>query len=393
MLILGNMKIPKNIPSTIGIYLFLQDRVPIYIGKAVNLKARVRSHFEAAKLDTKEAAITLGADKIKIIKTPTEFQALVLESQLIQKHHPKYNVRWKDDKSYLYIKVEGVVKIVRKRDVHERNVFGPFASTREAENILRQIRRVVPFHSSDNIKRPCFYSKIGLCESCPTSDKNIRKIVKILSGKVELVLRDLRKDMKRLSSGQEYEQALVLRERITAFERLIKQQLDTRTYADLTRKNAEESLINLLKLKRLKRIECYDISNLSQKEATASMVVWQNGHIDKSQYRKFKIKNLKSRSDFEMLDEVLRRRMRNKWRRPDLLVVDGGKPQVRVFMKVTKIPVVGIAKNPDRLVLGKQTLRLPLTNPGFNLIRLLRDESHRFAKKYHLGLRGKNYFS
>ena len=108
------------------------------------------------------------------------------------------------------------------------------------------------------------------------------------------------------------------------------------------------------------------------------------------------VKNLKSQSDFEMLAEVLQRRLKNlNWPLPNLFVVDGGKPQVRTFWQILarnnlKIPLIGIAKNPDRLVIGAPdlpTLKLPLNNLGFNLIRAIRDESHRFAKKYHLLLR------
>ena len=125
------------------------------------------------------------------------------------------------------------------------------------------------------------------------------------------------------------------------------------------------------------------------------MVVATRGQVDKSQYRKFRMKNPRLRSDFDMLAETLTRRFRNKWTKPDLLVVDGGKPQVRTVLETLgglgiAVPVVGLAKNPDRLVLG--TPALPTKRPsfhdaGFNLLRLLRDEAHRFSKKYHTSLR------
>ena len=148
----------------------------------------------------------------------------------------------------------------------------------------------------------------------------------------------------------------------------------------------------------LRRIECYDISNLSQKDATASMVVFVDGLPDKSQYRKFRIKNLRLRSDFDMLEEVFERRLKHNWPKPNLVVVDGGVPQVvkvkRVFKKLgVDIPLLGIAKHPDRLILNAPTklttLRPSMNNLGFNLIRALRDEAHRFARKYHLLLRQK----
>ncbi len=129
------------------------------------------------------------------------------------------------------------------------------------------------------------------------------------------------------------------------------------------------------------------------------MVVLTAGAVDKSQYRKFKVKNPSLVGDTLIMKEILRRRFKNAWPKPDLIVVDGGKPQVRAVRQTLKelkvtIPVVGIAKAPDRLVIGTADLptrRLSPTHPGFNLIRLIRDESHRFSRRYHLLLRGKEF--
>ncbi len=92
------------LPSTIGVYFFVKGGKIQYIGKSVNIKARILSHLENAKISPKEAAIA-HADTIRYIATDSEFKALLLEADLIQKHRPKYNVIWKDDKSYLYIKI------------------------------------------------------------------------------------------------------------------------------------------------------------------------------------------------------------------------------------------------------------------------------------------------
>ena len=127
------------------------------------------------------------------------------------------------------------------------------------------------------------------------------------------------------------------------------------------------------------------------------MVVLTNGLIDKNQYRRFKIKNETIQSDFDMLDEVITRRFKNSWEHPSLIIVDGGKPQVRRIIQVLQnlcinIPILGIAKGPDRFILGVKGM--PTINPrsnnlGYRLIQLIRDESHRFARKYHLFLRNK----
>ena len=228
--------------------------------------------------------------------------------------------------------------------------------------------------------------------------------MKVLDGQTDLVLNTLYKELKEQSDKEEFEDAILTRNRIFRLEGLIYgKRLDPETLSDynVSQKSVEE-LNRLLKefypeAEEFKRIECYDISNLTQKDATASMVVFKEGLIDRKEYRKFKIKDLNLQSDFEMMDEILKRRFNNKWERPNLVVVDGGKPQVTVARKVLdemqiSIPLIGIAKHPDRLVIGRDnmpTIRPQYNNPGFNLIRAIRDESHRFAKKYHVLLRTK----
>lgn len=415
----------RELPSFMGVYLFEQKGKPIYVGKSVNIKSRLLSHLEGGKLSTKEEKLFTESDSIDCIQTDSEFKALLLESELIKTHHPRYNVRWKDDKSYLYIKISikdlyPKVLIARKERDTKSRYFGPFSSTQSVHQILREVRKVIPFDTQPKIGRsPCFYTKIGLCNPCPNviekiTDqkekaalkreyrKNIRALIQLLEGDIEKVQKNLYKKMRALTNEQEYEQALQVRNHIYRLESLSSRQRfdpnDQSSY-NQSRMNTEE-LLHLLHLhfpqvKTVDRIECYDISNLSQKQATASMVVFTNGEPDKSQYRKFRIKDLRSSSDFEMLEETLKRRFKNKWKKPDLLVVDGGKPQVRTFLRVITelnltIPLVGLAKNPDRLVIGTEnlpTVRPKLQNPGFNMLRYMRDEAHRFAKKYHLQLR------
>jgi excinuclease ABC subunit C len=417
----------NKLPTTTGIYIFRNDTQIVYIGKSVNLKARVLSHVENARIDQKEAAIMQNSTFLECIVTDSEFKALLLESRLIQKYLPPYNIIWKDNKSYLYVKVtlgEDFPKVfpVRRENDGTSRYFGPFQSMRTVEEILKEIRKVFPFCTSKKItKRPCFYSKIGLCKPCPNHISqledveeykklkqeyryNIKQIVKVLEGNTDLVLKNLYKDLNALKDEGKYEEGLQLRNKIYRFERLITQRLfDSEILANYNQSmESLKSLQALLKsffpnLEKLDRIECYDMSNMAMKDATASMVVLSEGLINKGQYRKFKIKNTNLQSDFEFMYEVLHRRFKNDWEKPDLLVVDGGKPQVRIAQKVLRelnidIPLIGIAKHPDRIVLGYdslQTINPSIHNLGFNLIRQIRDESHRFAKKYHLYLREK----
>jgi len=155
------------------------------------------------------------------------------------------------------------------------------------------------------------------------------------------------------------------------------------------------------------RIECYDISNISGKEAVGSMVVSINGTINKSEYKRFRIKFKKTPDDFGMMYEVLYRRLKRElpgsgmmsWGIPDLIIVDGGKPQVSSASDVLKdlnmsVPVVGIAKKFETLVCkeGKDFIEktFPKDSLGMKLIIKLRDESHRFAQSYHHLLRKKS---
>ncbi|MBI3619857.1 GIY-YIG nuclease family protein [Candidatus Roizmanbacteria bacterium] len=418
----------EGTPSTAGVYIFSRQGQILYIGKSVNIKARLKSHFEGAKNDQKEAQIVNNADTIQIIVTDSEFKALLLESRLIQAHQPQYNRRWKDDKSYLYIKITVKDKFPKIYPVRRENdgrsfYFGPFSSQYSVEIILKEIRRIFQFCSQKKLARqPCFYAKIGLCRPCPNRisqlkngaesaslkrdyRRNIRQAIKVLSGSADLILEQLYRRVQTLAKNEEYEEAIIVRNKIYRFEQLLYQRSFERlseTQFNRSEKSLE-SLLVILKpyypaLLKLARIECYDVSNLGNQHAAASLVVFAHGLADRAQYRRFKIRNPLLRSDFEMMKEVLERRFRRRretgWPIPDLVVVDGGKPQLRFVQEAFKnnkitAPFIGIAKHPDRLIIGAtlETIRPKHNNLGFNLIRSVRDESHRFAKKYHLFLR------
>ncbi len=405
-----------------GVYSYLYKGKPLYIGKSTHVKARLLSHLENAKVSRKEAIYVNKADTLELYQTDSELNALLLESKLIQTHHPRYNVRWMDNKSYLYIKVtvkEKFPKLFAVRREVQKNAlyFGPFASKEVVDSLLRILRKVFPFCTQQKItKRPCFYSKIGLCNPCPNVittpeetrqyRRNIRKVISVLNGNSGDLQKYLSDQIKKESEVQNYEQALKYRNILHQTEHIYSHRLFDQDNNGLF--NRSELMIGkLLKLlhhyfpavAKLQRIECYDISNLSQQNPTASMVVFIDGQMTKSEYRKFKIYKTGARGDFAMLDETISRRLKNKWALPDLIILDGGKPQLRQILrlqakdeKLKAIPVIGIAKNPDRLVMGTgdlPTIRLRLNDPALNLVQHMRDEAHRFAKKYHTLLRTK----
>jgi len=419
-------EILKSIPSETGVYIFKKGNKYLYIGKAKNLKARILTHKNEAQVNPKEALIFNQADKIDYIISQSEFNALLLEAKLIQEKKPKYNVRWRDDKSHLYIKITvkdeyPKVLLSRKENDGQSLYFGPFFSTKVANQIIRFVRRIVPFCMQKKIgKRACFYSKINLCHPCPNyieslTDyslkrklkkeyrKNIKKVIAILSGKGEKLINEYEKILKRLTKNQQYEEAITIRNQIINLKKLIeKGNFDLVNQEEsISWPKIEKGIVSLLMskkiaIKKVSRIEGYDISNFSFKEAVGAMVVFIDGKPEKKEYRRFKIRDINLKDDFSMLAEVLKRRLDNTWTKPDLILIDGGRPQLRTLWKSLsekiKIPIIGLAKNPDRLVFFKppfETIFLESANPILRIFQAVRDEAHRFAKKYHTLLREK----
>ena len=220
------------------------------------------------------------------------------------------------------------------------------------------------------------------------------------------MLKSLNLRMKRSSREMKFEEAASYRDIISKFEYIRQDFIAAENYMEnpyLVDDLAFGALKSLMEgvsiIKKLPgRIECYDISNISGKDAVASMVVATDGRIDKNEYRRFKMRSAGKSDDFEMIRETIRRRVKNKWPFPDLIVIDGGKGQVSGAMNVLKaenidIPVIGIAKRLETTIYFDSEFRnvvLPRENEGLKLIQRLRDEAHRFAQKYHHLLRLKS---
>jgi excinuclease ABC subunit C len=385
----------KDFPDSPGVYIMRDAKASvIYVGKATSLKERVRSYF-AKNLSIKTDVQMRDVIDIEYIECESELEALVLESRMIKKYFPKYNIRENDDKSraYIYITDEpfGWVKIIRETDlalesIVKKNLFGPFGSAKIVGEALELIRKIVPFRSCAKMpKKKCLYGHIGLCPA-PCESKISPEAYKILIGEVKdfltgrkkKVLRKLKSELVRYSRLLEYEQAANVRDRIFALEHL------KRVYMK------SDNIISIYD-----RIEGYDISNNSGKFATGSMVVFINGISEKSEYRKFKIKTVEGANDVAMLKEVLRRRLRNKWLKPDLIVVDGGRSQVNAALSVLRslsidnIALIGIAKGLDRKkdeIISAQTF----PRSEITLLKQVRDEAHRFARGYYRKLHRKN---
>lgn len=152
--------------------------------------------------------------------------------------------------------------------------------------------------------------------------------------------------------------------------------------------------LNLLSLPH--RIECYDISNIQGKQAVGSMAVFVNGLPDKKEYRKFKIKTIFKANDIAMIQEVLNRRIHNNWPEPDLIIIDGGKPQLNAAQKILSehnwsTPIIALAKKFEKIYTfqNSKPIQLPKDSKELHLLQQIRDEAHRFAISYHKKLRAK----
>ncbi|MDP2632665.1 MAG: GIY-YIG nuclease family protein [Candidatus Curtissbacteria bacterium] len=428
-----------RLPLSPGIYQFYdENRELLYVGKSVSIKKRVSSYFQKRhslspnrhslspnrhslspnrNLGPKTDLLVSKIKEIKYIQVFSEFEALLLEAELIRTNKPFFNIQAKDDKSPIYIKISQdlipLISLTRKQKPKRGvAIYGPFPSVNVAKDVLRMVRRIFPYCHHKNPKKPCLYVHLGLCpypykseETQNEYKETIKKIKKLLSAKNRFLIRQLTREMVLSAKLQKFEEAQLAKKQIEKLQYLTttyhapKEFLEQPTLVDdLSTKRLEE-LKKVLELEKLpRRIECYDISNISGSFATGSMVVFTNGKPDKSQYRRFKIKYTKTSDDFEMHREVMARRIKNDWPRPDLMIIDGGRGQLNAVLGiVTKYKfdtkVVSLAKRLEEIYTPDKILpiRLPKENPARQLAQAIRDEAHRFAITYHRLLRSKKF--
>ncbi len=417
------------LPLKPGVYKFYNKEGEIlYIGKALNLRNRVKSYFNDSLYDRPYVKKMIPfVDSVEIVETSNEIESLVLESALIKEYKPKYNSDLKDDKSYAWLYVSTkeqfpTVRIVRNISTNELKkgeLFGPYPNSHSARRVFTYLRKLYPFCTckEHNTAKECMYYHIGLCpgpyQGHITEKKyreNINEIIKFLKGRKRGQISLLEREMKKYSNEKEYEKAGELRDKISDL-RYLGERIDfeyddsSETYIDRRRKvllmNFKELKIEL-GLKKLGRIECYDISNIQGKEAYGSMVVAQDGEILRDQYRIFKIRTLDTPNDMHMLKEVMIRRFdkRNiaKYNLPpEVVLIDGAKAQLSVLDEFVPkgICLLGISKGKKYKRKGLKLLdefwyvnrksgeinKIQIENKS--LLIDLRDEAHRFAILYH----------
>ncbi len=231
-----------TLPTKPGVYLMQNDAGTIlYVGKAINLRNRVRSYFHHNAFDAKVVALTAHVEKIEFIVTDTELEALVLENNLIKKHRPKYNVRLKDAKTYPYIKITWQddfpkVFMTRRMEDDGARYFGPFTAVWAVHETLDTLRKIFPYLTCDREitgkdKRACLYYDIGLClapcigaASRAEYRAMIDRLSQFLQGHSEEVTENIRGKLERAAENLEFERAAAYRDQLQALARITEHQ-------------------------------------------------------------------------------------------------------------------------------------------------------------------------
>ncbi len=386
-----------KLPDAPGVYTFRgPGRKILYIGKAASLSDRVRSYFSADLAASRSPAISSMVERAETVtwtETESALEALILEANLIKKHHPPYNVDEKDNKSFNYLVITKEefprVLIVRGRELYLTwkkkdilDLFGPFTQGGALKEALKIVRKIFPYRDTckPGSKRPCFNRQIGLCPGVCSGEiskaeyaKTVRNIRDLFSGKKRSLMRRLEGEMKRAAKSEDFERAGRLSRQVDAL----------RHVRDVSLIRRDEWISSGGSF----RIEAFDIAHLAGQETVGVMTLVSGGEPLKSGYRKFKVRSV-SNNDVAALKEVLERRLSHpEWQYPRVIVVDGGAAQLRAARRTLEragvtIPVVAVVKDerhrPSRIIGDEDAIRINERD-----ILLANAEAHRFAIGFH----------
>lgn len=429
-----------RLPKTPGIY-FHKDKNGkiIYIGKAAKLNNRVRQYFQTKRIkDPKTELLISEIADMDWIELPSETDALFLEAEMVRRYMPRYNILLRDDKSTSYIRINlkdhaPSVTLTRRPIDDGAQYFGPYLVAGPVRKALRILRKSFPFSTHGQLpSRACLQYHLGLCPGPETDQydrkvylKNLKKLILYIRGNSNQVIRSVEKEMQSVAKLKKYEQAAILRTRFNNLKSLRLQVIfGDRENIDLSKDHALYELTQLLSLPTLpRRIEGFDISHMSGSDLAASMVVFTNGVVNKTAYRKFKM-NAPGNDDYLHMKEVIGRRFNPKnikaWGQSDLVLIDGGKGQLSAAIEARNrlgldVPIIGLVKKFEEIVIDNRqsfvkidqtylkslkgyekttsvnftSLLLPPDSHLIKLLQRIRNESHRFAISYHNVLKRK----
>ncbi len=262
---------PSSLPAACGVYLFKgKGGKVLYVGKAINIRSRVRSHIQNRK-DPKEQRICSNTETVDYIGTRSELEALILEDTLIKRYKPKFNIRLKDDKSYPYLLITSerypAIRQVRGLKPDAGEFFGPHGDPRAVRRSIRWLRKIFPVRSCrrdmDRTSRPCLEHHLGRCIA-PCSGKimvedydvMVQGLRGFLAGRREGVVEDLKNEMWKASTEEHYEKAALIRDLLLGLERI-----------------GEGQRVILLKVKDI------DIVKIDEKELAAVVIKVREGRV------------------------------------------------------------------------------------------------------------------
>ncbi len=403
----------KRIKESPGVYLFKdKNNNVLYVGKAKNLKARLKQYFHSTSEKIKKLLKETYA--VEILETKNEAEAIFKESDLIKKFSPPYNQLLRDDSKYFYLVFtdELFPKLLithQPEKFKTKEVIGPFAEGSSLKTILNLIRKEIPFCTCrEKHQRICLNANLGLCfgfccqkeaqftsQDITNYEENLQMIKKIFQGNLSLWKKKILKKMKKLLKEDKLEEASKLKKiylalkKIEAHQDLIKEEsflIENRLRKILVQL---QEVFNLEKLPR--RIEVIDISHFAGKEKVGILVTFIDGSYAPQFLKKFKIKTIFKPDDPRMIYEVLKRRLRHQeWGYPDLILVDGGKLQFKFAQKAVettgiKLNVISLAKPKEEIYydLEKKPLNLKNFPELRDFILALDHKAHQIVIKYH----------
>lgn len=441
---------PK-IPAESGVYIFRSKKQPLYVGKAGNLRARIRAYFRTGN-DMRIQQMIAQAVKINWQITASEIEALILESKLIKKYQPEFNIALRDDKQYGYvvITVEEFPKICvshqpltqqpaadsrlpagekpAQQEARNRKLaamtLGPFTDVGALRTTMRLLRKIFPYCTCKQKHAVyCLNYHIGNCPGfcCLKTPKapnlktqkleyrqNIKAIEEILYDRRVWVIKMIERKMHHAAQKENFEQAIYLRNKLAKLKKTFENARILSNKAEYFVSDNYKNKDSLLKLTQRElglatlpqRIEAYDVSEIHGQFRTGAMVVFTNGKPDTRQYRKFKIHRNKKQGDIFALKEIIQRRLSHRqWPYPDLAIIDGGKAQLSVAKKLfpSLVTVAALTKNyrhvPIKLLVSHQTKYRWLSSlpqSVRNLLIFIDAEAHRSAIGFYRKLHRKS---
>lgn len=363
----------KTLPRSAGVYFHKSENGEIiYVGKAAVLKNRVRQYFQSKRdMDIKTQALVEEIHDTDWVETESEVDALFLESEMVKRYMPRYNILLRDDKSQMFIRIDmksewPTVSYTRNPADDGAEYYGPYYNGFAIKKALRYLRKVFPYYTKPPKEgaRPDLDAHIGLSpQPGVTSEEyktSLKQLTRYFEGGRKAIIRDIEKQMQQAAKAHDFENAARYRNKLNDLKALQQRiMFGDKEFLDISKDKALILLRDLFLMEKVPvRIEGFDISHMSGTNVVASQVVFLNGVSSRSDYRKYKTK-LEQNDDYANMYETIFRRLSPKnikaWGMPQLLLIDGGKGQLESAIKAMEaqslqIPVISIAKREEEVI-------------------------------------------